>query len=130
MKSTNTLVVLLLLVLAVRPRPAHGQQRVAGGPYESCVAQFYDPEEYSWLAFQNKCGVHIYVTFCWLDGSGCGAADLAPSKKENLGVSRQEVGDKGGYVFMPCPDGYYAVDENGHVFHSLRVRGRYSCSKR
>lgn len=79
----------------------------------SCIGQFWDPNYYNWLSFQNNCGQAIHLS--WIAASqsdtfGMSAADLAPGATSNSGWNQAEVQRKAGFLFFVCPSSYVPVD--------------------
>jgi TPR repeat protein len=86
----------------------------------SCVRQFYDPNSYNWLAFENDCGQAIYINYIphrpggWAMGGGM---HLAPGKHNNTGLSSAEIDQGGGFDLYVCPTDSVPVDLSGNVFN-------------
>jgi TPR repeat protein len=87
----------------------------------SCVRQFYDPNSYNWLAFENDCGQEIYVDYIphvpggWAIGGGM---HLKPGSHNNTGLSSAEVNNAGGFSIYVCPTNAVPVDLNGNVLNT------------
>jgi hypothetical protein len=96
--------------------------------YNSCIRQFYDPDMYNWLAFENRCSEALSVVFIpYRPGYGGGAADIRPGRKTSTGHSRSEVDDKGGFELYVCPEDYLPVDaEDRYV---TRVNTPFRCKQ-
>ena len=86
----------------------------------SCVRQFYDPNTYDWLSFENNCGQAIYINYIphrpggWAMGGGM---HLAPGDHNNTGLSKAEINQTGGFDLYVCPTDSVPVDLNGNVFN-------------
>jgi hypothetical protein len=88
-------------------------QKYVQPTFNNCIRQYYDPQAYNWLAFQNTCGRALSVTFVSRNSGGSvwGTMDsLGPGQHDNTGHSRQEVEDAGGAEIYVCPKGYQPVD--------------------
>jgi len=85
----------------------------------SCVRQFWDPNNYNWLSFENNCGQAIYVNYIphrpggWAMGGGM---HLAPGHHDNTGLSSAEINQTGGFDLYVCPTDSVPVDLSGNVF--------------
>jgi hypothetical protein len=86
----------------------------------SCVRQFWDPNNYNWLSFENNCGQAIYVNYIphrpggWAMGGGM---HLAPGNHNNTGLSSAEINQTGGFDLYVCPTDSVPVDLRGNVFN-------------
>jgi TPR repeat protein len=86
----------------------------------SCVRQFFDPNTYNWLSFENNCGQAIYINYIphrpggWSMGGGM---HLAPGAHNNTGLSSAEINQTGGFDLYVCPTDSVPVDLNGNVFN-------------
>ena len=58
------------LFLARGTRPAKAQNYEG---YRGCMQQFYERNQYGWLAFKNTCSDGLSVTFATPNLPGCGA---------------------------------------------------------
>jgi hypothetical protein len=78
---------------------------------QSCVQQFYDPQSYNWLAFENECSDGIKIVFVpnGPGGSG-GEMDLAPGRHEGTGQTASEVSRHNGFKLFVCPANHVPVD--------------------
>lgn len=95
-----------------------GAAKETSAPSPSCIRQFYDPQEYNWLSFQNKCSQAITLEFVSKRRLSskvydAGSMDLRPGHKDSTGFSRNEVNKMGGFDIYVCPLHYTAVDANG-----------------
>ena len=87
----------------------------------SCVRQFFDPNTYNWLSFENNCGQAIYVSYIphhpggWAIGGGM---HLAPGNHNNTGLSGAEINQTGGFDLYVCPTDSVPVDLNGDVLNA------------
>jgi len=79
----------------------------------ACVREFYDPDSYNWLSYENTCDHGIYVVWVGYRPGLNGSADIAPGKKANTGWSASEIQAKGGINAYPCLSHYVPVDANG-----------------
>jgi hypothetical protein len=86
----------------------------------SCVRQFWDPDNYNWLSFENNCGQAIYVNYIphrpggWAMGGGM---NLAPGNHNNTGLSSADINQTGGFDLYVCPTDSVPVDLSGKVFN-------------
>jgi hypothetical protein len=86
----------------------------------SCVRQFFDPNTYNWLSFENNCGQAIYINYIphrpggWAMGGGM---QLAPGNHNNTGLSSAEIDQTGGYDLYVCPTDSVPVDLSGNAFN-------------
>jgi hypothetical protein len=93
----------------------------------SCVRQFWDPNTYNWLSFENNCGQAIYVTYIphrpggWAMGGGM---HLAPGNHNNIGLSSAEINQAGGFDLYVCPTDSVPVDLSGNVFNAIVTQYR------
>lgn len=87
----------------------------------SCVRQFWDPNAYNWLSFENNCGQAIYVNYIphrpggWAMGGGM---HLAPGNHNNTGLSSAEINQTGGFDLYVCPTDSVPVDLSGNTFNT------------
>jgi TPR repeat protein len=87
----------------------------------SCVRQFFDPNTYNWLSFENNCGQAIYINYIphrpggWAMGGGM---HLAPGNHNNTGLSSDEINQTGGFDLYVCPTDSVPVDLNGNVLNA------------
>jgi hypothetical protein len=80
---------------------------------QACISEFWDPNSYNWLSFQNNCGQPINLT--WIaknpaDPIGASSADIAAGQAKNTGWSQAEVSQKQDFALFICPAGSYAAD--------------------
>jgi hypothetical protein len=86
----------------------------------SCVRQFWDPNTYNWLSFENNCGQAIYINYIphrpggWAMGGGM---HLAPGSQNNTGLSSAEINQTGGFDLYVCPTDSMPVDLSGNAFN-------------
>ena len=87
----------------------------------SCVRQFFDPNTYNWLSFENNCGQAIYINYIphrpggWAMGGGM---HLAPGNHNNTGLSSAEINQTGGFDLYVCPTNAVPVDLSGNAFNT------------
>ena len=87
----------------------------------SCVRQFWDPNTYNWLSFENNCGQAIYVTFIFHQTVGwamSGGMNLVPGAHQNTGRSSSDINQAQGFDLYVCPAGSNPVDLNGNTFNT------------
>jgi hypothetical protein len=97
-----------------------------GSQYDSCIRQFYDPQTYNWLAFQNTCSQPLHVQFiAKTPGFGASAMDLPGGGKNNTGQSQSEVSAHNGFNLAICDGGFLAVDASGLAWN--RATDPYRC---
>jgi hypothetical protein len=87
----------------------------------SCVRQYWDPQVYNWLSFENDCGQPIYLTFIFHQTVGwamSGGMNLAPSAHQNTGRSSNDINQAQGFDMYVCPGGSNPVDLNGNTFNT------------
>ncbi|HLZ14201.1 MAG TPA: hypothetical protein VKP58_16590 [Candidatus Acidoferrum sp.] len=80
---------------------------------QNCIREFWDPQHYNWLSFENDCGQAIHLTFIAKspnDHFGAAATDLAAGQATNTGWSKADVDAKGNFAMFICPAGSVAVD--------------------
>jgi hypothetical protein len=97
-------------------------QLVEGLP-SSCINQFWDRQNYSWLSFQNTCSQPVYVTFIFNNPSGWALSggnsmNLAPGAHKTTGLTGTEINQAGGFQYYVCPANTLPVDLNGNTFTS------------
>lgn len=83
----------------------------------SCVRQYWDPQSYNWLSFENDCGQPIHLTFIFNQNVGwamTGAMDLSPGARQTTGRSSNDINQARGYDFYVCPSGSIPVDLAGN----------------
>jgi hypothetical protein len=94
----------------------------------SCVRQFWDPNTYNWLSFENNCGQAIYLNYMphrpggWAMGGGM---HLAPGNHNNTGLSSAEINQTGGFDLYVCPTDSVPVDLSGNILK--RNVSQYRC---
>lgn len=87
----------------------------------SCVRQYWDPQFYNWLSFENDCGQPIYLTFIFHQTAGwamSGGINLAPGAHQNTGRSSSDINQAQGFDLYVCPAGSNPVDLNGNTFNT------------
>jgi hypothetical protein len=114
----GALVVILFAAGAVEAY-AQSDAQIVPGLASNCVATFWDSQQYGWFAFRNNCGRPIHLEFVAFNGTGPfghgGSADIPAGGSSNNGQSPREVSEQGGgYSIYVCPEGYVAIDDNGH----------------
>ena len=95
----------------------------------SCVRQYWDPQYYNWLSFENDCGRPIRLTFIFNHPQGVamtGAIDLAPGAHDNTGRSKADIDSAGGFVLYVCPPSGSPADLNGNILENTNV-SQYRC---
>ena len=96
--------------------------------YNNCIRQFYDPNMYNWLSYENVCSVALSIVYIPFNpGYGGSGMDLAPGRNANTGYSQREVQGKGGFDLYVCPAGYIPVDANDRYVD--RVNTRFRCKR-
>jgi hypothetical protein len=83
-------------------------------PQNACIREFYDPDSYNWLSYENTCDHGIYVSWVSPRPGLNGSADIPPGGKVSTGWSASEIRAKGGIQAYPCPSHYVPVDANGN----------------
>jgi hypothetical protein len=99
---------------------------------QACISEFWDPNSYNWLSFQNNCGQPINLT--WIarnptDPVGAASADIAASQATNTGWSQTEVTQKQDFALFICPSGSYAADSTTRLVIRSPT-STYVCLKR
>jgi hypothetical protein len=87
----------------------------------SCVRQFFDPNTYNWLSFENNCGQAIYVMIIFHRPGGWAMTEglhLAPGNHNNTGLSSGEINQAGGFDIYVCPTDSVPVDLSGSVLNA------------
>ena len=116
------------LVTTVGPIAAAAQQ-YKSPTFNSCIRQFYDPQMYNWLSFQNDCSQSLAVTYIAVNSPYGGySADLAPGRKASTGFTRDEVRQRGGFELFVCPSGYLPVDARDR--YVSRPNTQFRCKQR
>lgn len=98
-------------------------------PLESCIRQFYDPQTYNWLSFENDCGADISITFIFGTELGGNEMDLRAGRHDSTGRSAQEVEQMGGFKYVICPMGFIPNDYAGHPINRNNKSGSFRCKK-
>ena len=95
--------------------PSGRQSYESGGVYDHCIKEFYEPQLYDWLAFENSCDVAVHVLYCkrGADRACVGSFDLTPGSHESTGRDRRQVKAYGGMDRYVCRKGFLAVDDRG-----------------
>jgi hypothetical protein len=94
----------------------------------SCIRQFWDPQAYNWLSFEDDCGQAVYLEFIFRHTGGwamTGAVNLQPGAHANTGRSNNDINQAGGFDLYVCPAKSVPVDLNGNVL-SAQV-SQYRC---
>ena len=85
-------------------------------PLNSCIKEFYDPEMYNYLTFQNTCAQSLTVVLVAKDGSGAGGTmELRPGGKDSVGRSKGKEPKPGSFALYVCPTGNIPVDDNNQL---------------
>ena len=88
----------------------------------SSVRQFYDPQTYNWLSFENTSSEGISITFIpKIPGHGGSLMELRPGSHGNTGRSAKEVEATGGFELYVCPLGYIPVDANNRYVNKTNT---------
>lgn len=128
--ETRLPILLIALASGFIATTAQAQDVVPGLP-ASCVSPFWDAQTYGWAAFRNNCGQPIHLQFVAKNQTGPfghgGSANIAAGASANIGQSRSEVNEAGGYSYYVCPRGYIAEDRPNHQVDSPDVD--YSCRR-
>jgi len=86
----------------------------------SSVRQFYDPQKYNWLSYENVSSEGISITFIpKIPGRGGNNIKLLPGAHGTTGRSSQEVQAMGGFELYVCPLGYVPVDANNQYVNKI-----------
>jgi hypothetical protein len=118
---------LLLAVAGFLISPlAHAQQYATVAT--NCLREYYDPNSYNWLTYQNTCGQAIHITMVGRDGTPVGAIDIGPGRHDGPGLSAREVNAMGGMEAYACPAHYVAVEADDTVIRT-QVVSSFSCKK-
>ena len=92
-----------------------------------CLREYYNPNNYNWLTYDNKCDQAIYVVL--VSGSGENwSLDLRAGGSGGPGLSANEVRAAGGIHAYACPAGWVPVDSNDNLVHSRPVN-EYRCKQ-
>ena len=126
----RALTVMLAAALIMIGRSAEAQSKYeAGGIYNHCVREFYDPEMYNWLSYENLCSFSISVVACGVEKGGCWTVDLRAGRKDEIGYNRREIDGFGGVKAYVCRLGYVPVDASDNPIdggrHEFRCRHLY-----
>ena len=120
-----------MLALGLLAAPRVGMAQAAeydNRNMNGCVRTFYDPEFYHWLSFKNVCGETITVVFGQMGANHYveGATTIRPGRSSNTGLSRSEVGARGGLSWYVCAEGYVPL-VNGS--YPTRTGERFNCKR-
>jgi hypothetical protein len=125
MKRLIVLAMCLSALVAFVPKKVWAQTYKSRN-YNGCIRQFYDPNQYNWLGFENGCAEPLYVVYIAFNpGYGGSAMDPGPGRHESTGWSQREVAAKRGFQLYVCPQGYVPVDANNQ--YVSRVNTRFRC---
>jgi hypothetical protein len=97
--------------------------------YNGCIRQYYDPNMYNWLSYENTCSQSLSVVFVANEPGhgGGGAMDLGPGRHNSTGLTRREVDSNGGFELYVCPAGYVPVGPDGQ--YVTRVIPQFRCKR-
>lgn len=93
----------------------------------SCIREFYDPEMYNYLTFQNNCTHGVSLVFVAKDESGItGSMELRAGGKDSVGRSASgKVPKVGDFQLYVCGEGEMPMDESGKVVS--KPKSEYQC---
>jgi hypothetical protein len=92
-----------------------------------CLREYYNPNNYNWLTYENTCDQALYVVLVTNSG-GSWALDFSPGSNSGPGLSANEVRAAGGIHAYACPAGYVPVDPNDNLIRS-RPYSQYRCKQ-
>lgn len=129
MKYFMRSVLVIAIVSASHPIAKAADRPVLVSPLGNCIRQFYDPQTYNWLSFENDCGVDISITFIFGTEFGGNEMDLRAGRHDSTGRSAQEVQQMGGFKYVICPMGFTPNDYAGHPINRNNKFGPFRCRK-
>jgi hypothetical protein len=94
---------------------ARAANYISGLP-SNCISQFYNPQNYNWLTFQNNCGQAVSITYTGITAPRNGQLDLGIGKKGGPGETASEVAKHGGFYLYVCPLNAIPVDSSTHKY--------------
>ena len=116
-----------LLLLGATATGAFAQQFVRP-EFNGCIRQYYDPNMYNWLAFENVCSQSLSIVYIPNSpGYGGSKMDLSPGRHSSTGFSRSEVQSKSGFELYVCPAGFIPVSMNNEYVN--RVIPEFKCRR-
>ena len=93
-----------------------------------CVREYYDRDEYNWLAYQNSCGDAVHITLVGRGGRWSGALDVGAGRHGKHRHERSRGEGRCGLEAYACPAHYAAVDANDQLIIAQYVTS-YRCKK-
>src|ERR1700733_14102420 len=121
--SGKYLFILLLVIAATHE--AKSQEFTS--PIPECAREFYDPQMYHWISYENTCAGAIHVTLVGMSKPYSGALDIKSGRHQSPGISAKEVEAVGGVRTYVCPAGYLAVNAADNKLIIAKVVNRYVC---
>jgi hypothetical protein len=119
---------LILLAVAGFLCSPHANAQQYASVATNCLREYYDPNNYNWLTYQNTCNQAIHLTMVGRDRTPEGQIDIGPGKHDGPGMSAQEVRAVGGMEAYACPAHYVAVEADDTLIRT-QVVSSFSCKK-
>jgi len=121
--SGKSLFILLLVVAA-----AHDvKSQEFTSPVPECVREFYDPQMYHWISYENTCTGTINVALVGIAKLNSGALTIKPGHHGSPGMNAKEVEAVGGLKTFVCPGGYLPVNADDNKLIITKIPNRYVC---
>jgi hypothetical protein len=92
------------------------------------LREYYDPNNYNWLTYQNTCNQAIHVTMVGRDGTAVGQIDIGAGRHDGPGLTSREVSAMGGMEAYACPAHYVAVESDDTLIRT-QVVSSFTCKK-
>lgn len=115
--------VLLLVVAAMHD--ANAQEFTS--PVPECAREFYDPQMYHWISYENTCAGTINVALVGIGQPHSGALTIKPGHRGSPGMNAKEVEAVGGLKTFVCPGGYLPVNADDNKLIITKIPNRYVC---
>lgn len=115
-------VVFLVLALAQKY-----QAQEFTSPVPECSREFYDPQMYHWISYENTCAGTINVALVGVGTPHSGALTIKPGHHGSPGMTVKEVEAVGGLKTFVCPGGYLPVNADDSKLIITKIPNRYVC---
>jgi hypothetical protein len=96
-------------------------------PVPECAREFYDPQMYHWISYENTCAGTINVALVGIGTPHSGALTIKPGHRGSPGMTAKEVEAVGGLKTFVCPGGYLPVNADDNKLIITKIPNRYVC---
>jgi hypothetical protein len=121
--SGKCCLILFLVVAMAR----NGKAQEFTSPVPGCAREFYDPQMYHWISYENTCAGTINVALVGIGVPHSGALTIKPGHRGSPGMDAKEVEAVGGLKAYVCPGGYLAVNADDNKLIIAKMANRYVC---